>query len=383
PRDLVIVHDVTGSQGPYIAKTTKRCEEICLFLRRCGKLQPGVGLRVALIAFRDHPPMDNTFVTEDFGGFTYELEDVQRNLRKLTAAGGGDIPEAVTAALARAIHLNWRPDATKIVILITDAPPHGIGDPNDKIPGGDPDGYDPLILARQMAKENIILSMIACEPTLSGHAYANEFYEALARITTGVMFPLTDTNLLASFIIASTLETIDLNNLSRRYERFILDRKHAGKKLEEIAKEVFEELKRTGTMAVGIETDNPYTPARGKDIQFWQDAKDLAFARASLGNLTRYDPEGRFTEEYKKRRAAHPACAEVEITFRNNGSDRIEFMYYEDKPITGVILPEEVQPRLFQIDVPYNIHLSSATKENVVGRTFSKRDDMELAIYLL
>jgi len=138
--DLVIIHDVTGSQGPYIAKTTKRCEEICLCLRRCGKLQPGVGFRVALIAFRDHPPMDNTFVTEDFGGFTYELEDVQRNLRKLTAAGGGDIPEAVTAALARAIRLDWRPDATKVVILITDAPPHGIGDPNDKIPGGDPDG---------------------------------------------------------------------------------------------------------------------------------------------------------------------------------------------------------------------------------------------------
>jgi hypothetical protein len=139
-RDLVIIHDVTSSQGPYIAKTTKRCEEICLCLRRCGKLQPGIGFRVALIAFRDHPPMDNTFVTEDFGGFTYELEDVQRNLRKLTAAGGGDIPEAVTAALHRAFHLDWRTEATKIVILITDAPPHGIGDPNDKIPGGDPNG---------------------------------------------------------------------------------------------------------------------------------------------------------------------------------------------------------------------------------------------------
>lgn len=100
------------------------------------------------------------------------------------------------------------------------------------------------------------------------------------------MFPLTDTNLLASFIIASTLETIDLHTLSQRYERFILDRKHAGKKLEEIAKEVYEELKRTGTMAVGIETDNPYTPARGNDIQFWKEAKNLSFARANLRKLT-------------------------------------------------------------------------------------------------
>ena len=100
------------------------------------------------------------------------------------------------------------------------------------------------------------------------------------------MFPLTDTNLLASFIIASTLEAIDLKNLSLRYEGFVLSRKHAGKKPEEIAKELFEELKSTGTMAVGIETNNPYTPAREKDVQFWKHAKDLAFARANLGRLT-------------------------------------------------------------------------------------------------
>ena len=100
------------------------------------------------------------------------------------------------------------------------------------------------------------------------------------------MFPLTDTNLLAFFIIASTLEAISLDNLSQGFERFILERKHAGKKLEDIAKDVFEELKSSGAMAVGIEADNPYTPARGKDIQFWKDAKDLAFARANIRKLT-------------------------------------------------------------------------------------------------
>ena len=136
-RDLVIIQDATASQDPYIAKTTKRCEEICVFLRRCGKLQPGIGFRVALIAFRDH--RDN-FVTEDFGGFTYELEDIQRNLRQLKAEGGGDIPEAVTLALAHADGLDWRPDATKIAILITDAPPHGIGEPGDASPNGEPNG---------------------------------------------------------------------------------------------------------------------------------------------------------------------------------------------------------------------------------------------------
>ena len=81
-----------------------------------------------------------------------------------------------------------------------------------------------------------------------------------------------------------------------------------------------------------------------------------------------YSAEGRFTEEYRKRKALHPAGTEVEITFRNNGSERIEFEYFaDDKQITGVVLPDEVQLRLFQIDVPYNIRLSCGTKTKGVG----------------
>ena len=61
------------------------------------------------------------------------------NLSKLTARGGGDGPEAQTAALDKALNVEWRKDAAKIVVLITDAPPHGIGEANDLIPDGDPD----------------------------------------------------------------------------------------------------------------------------------------------------------------------------------------------------------------------------------------------------
>lgn len=61
------------------------------------------------------------------------------NLSKLVASGGGDGPEAQTAALNNALNMKWRKDAAKIVVLITDAPPHGIGESNDLIPDGDPD----------------------------------------------------------------------------------------------------------------------------------------------------------------------------------------------------------------------------------------------------
>jgi hypothetical protein len=56
---------------------------------------------------------------------------VHRDLSSLYASGGGDGPEAVTAALAEALNMDWRDHASKMVVLIADAPPHGIGEYGD------------------------------------------------------------------------------------------------------------------------------------------------------------------------------------------------------------------------------------------------------------
>jgi hypothetical protein len=56
---------------------------------------------------------------------------MQKNLSSLIAAGGGDGPEAQTAALAEALQMDWAENAVKMVILITDSPPHGLGEKSD------------------------------------------------------------------------------------------------------------------------------------------------------------------------------------------------------------------------------------------------------------
>lgn len=67
-------------------------------------------------------------VWADTVGFTTDVQQMKENLNSLFAAGGGDGPEAMTAALKAAVDLDWRADAAKMCILITDAPPHGIGE---------------------------------------------------------------------------------------------------------------------------------------------------------------------------------------------------------------------------------------------------------------
>ena len=87
-------------------------------------------LRIGIIAFRDHPPQDHTYITRNFG-FSSDPKHIQEHLKSLYAAGGGDGPEAVTAALGEALDMPWRPTASKMVVLIADAPPHGIGEYGD------------------------------------------------------------------------------------------------------------------------------------------------------------------------------------------------------------------------------------------------------------
>ena len=132
--DIVCFQDCTGSQGSYISSATKNIEEICANIFASGKLVHQEDLRVGLVAFRDHPPQDHTYVTKT-NPFTSDIKQVHQVLKTLYASGGGDGPEAVTAALGEALNMDWRENASKMVVLIADAPPHGIGEFGDGVSG--------------------------------------------------------------------------------------------------------------------------------------------------------------------------------------------------------------------------------------------------------
>merc|ERR1719453_495271 len=108
------------------------------------------------------------------------------------ATGGGDGPEAVATALHCADLLDWREDAARIAVLITDAPPHGIEDGcSDNFPNGDPGCRDCLEIARALADKDVTIYTVACEPSVtSQYVYCRDFLEGLADITGGMLVPL-------------------------------------------------------------------------------------------------------------------------------------------------------------------------------------------------
>jgi len=298
--DLVFVQDCTGSQGSYISSATKNIEEICNHIYESGKLQAREDLRIGLVAYRDHPPQDHTYVTKNFG-FSSDISQVHRDLSSLYASGGGDGPEAVTAALAEAVSMDWRPNASKMIVLIADAPPHGIGEYGDGFDEGSPDGHDPLQLARVMASRGITLFFVACEPALSGYSYATDFFQAITNITSGLMLPLTTADLLTHAIVGSVLENLDMERLVREVGEAVSQRILGNNEsVDDVARELHERLllRNESTKRVVIESIYRESEEAKHNVSVYMQAPSLAEARPLLKRV----PGTRFTEKYHSAR---------------------------------------------------------------------------------
>ncbi|KAF8073770.1 hypothetical protein FPV67DRAFT_1479214 [Lyophyllum atratum] len=300
--DLVFIQDCTGSQGSYITSATKNIEQICAHIFESGKLQSPEDLRVGLVAFRDHPPQDHTYIVKNFG-FSSDISKVHNHLSGLYASGGGDGPEAVTAAMAEALGMEWREKSSKMIVLIADAPPHGIGEYGDGFDDGSPDGYDPLQLARQMASRGIPLFFVACEPALSGYSYATDFYQAITDITSGLMLPLTTADLLAHAIVGSVLENLDMERLVREVGHAVAARILGNNEsVDDVARELHEKLllRNESTKKVVIESIYKESEEAKHNVAVFTQAPSLAEARPLLKRVH----GTRFTDKYLQARQA-------------------------------------------------------------------------------
>ncbi len=119
--DLVVVMDTTGSMRHELEDVQQNLLGIIRVLHR---LAPS--LHVGFVAFKDR---EDDYYMREFPLTAMDAGNTRRILsfvEMLNASGGGDTPEPVAAALARAVAMNWRPDAAGRIIVVGDAPSHRI-----------------------------------------------------------------------------------------------------------------------------------------------------------------------------------------------------------------------------------------------------------------
>jgi hypothetical protein len=114
--DIVIAFDSTGSMGGEIGQVKGQIEEIGKALV---KLVPKA--RISLCTYRDH---GDEYLVRGIP-LTSDIQKVATFLDRVSAADGGDIPEAVEEGLRWSIEQNeFRPRARKVILIFGDAPPH-------------------------------------------------------------------------------------------------------------------------------------------------------------------------------------------------------------------------------------------------------------------
>jgi hypothetical protein len=184
--DLVFCVDITSSMTPFIDAARAQMLRILEELR--GAL--GEGLRVAVVAYRDHGS-EPLLETSPFGTSAEDTTAFLKSLLVRSAPSNTDSAEAVFTGLAACVALPWREGAYRTLVLVGDAPPHACGANAppfpDRFPTGDPSGFDLDGMANRLEEEGIFLHALAMVPSLNRHhdAVLERAFERLAVSTGG------------------------------------------------------------------------------------------------------------------------------------------------------------------------------------------------------
>eukprot|EP00759_Apiculatamorpha_spiralis_P038516 PhF_6_TR37668/c1_g1_i1/m.56057 len=261
--DLAFCCDCTGSMSSYLRSAQDNILNISQKIHEQAK----ASVRYGLVKYRDHPPQDKTFVTETFP-FTPDIEIMKNNVNTMKAAGGGDGPESVCCGLHEVLHLDWRPNSTKVCVLISDAPPHGLGEEGDGFANGCPDGRDPLKICREMAERGVVVYAVAVEPILStSYKFARDFMMAIARLTEGKFLPLGKADILAQVIVSGALEGLNLDGVWAEMEKQVAEeaaKKGEALKMEDMVARTHAKVaeSRATHATEHVEVSNPYMDDR-------------------------------------------------------------------------------------------------------------------------
>ncbi len=111
---------MTAGQGKYCQVFRNCCKDVCYALEKSGLLDRNRVLHSAVVTFSNKEENDN-YVTRD--GFTGDINAMLSSLNNLPGAP----PTGLTSALDSTLKLQWRPNSIKITVVISDAPPHVVG----------------------------------------------------------------------------------------------------------------------------------------------------------------------------------------------------------------------------------------------------------------
>ncbi|KAM9971669.1 hypothetical protein ACTFIW_011652 [Dictyostelium discoideum] len=147
---LCLMMDCTGSMGSWIKESK---EKIISLTGLLANSYVGLELNASFIGYRDITDSNRFEVVP----FTTDMGYLASKINEVVPIGGGDTPEDIAGAFLQVNNLSWKPNHTKLVVHIGDAPCHGKQYHNcdDSYPDGDPSGLVPEKLLQTLSSKSV------------------------------------------------------------------------------------------------------------------------------------------------------------------------------------------------------------------------------------
>ncbi|MBO5539696.1 MAG: VWA domain-containing protein [Muribaculaceae bacterium] len=192
--DMIIAFDTTGSMAMYIEAVRKEVAELVPRL-----FKDNDNLRLGIVAFGDYCDMESA---TEFGDAyqclmpTENENDIIKFVRNTRDTSGGDGDEFYELVIKKIVdETPWRDDATKVILLISDAAPHPLGYTyRDRVVGNQIDW-------RKEAEKAAIKGIKIDTVTITDEPW----YKELSRMTNGVSVPFESGYKTARLVEAATL----------------------------------------------------------------------------------------------------------------------------------------------------------------------------------
>ena len=192
--DMVIAFDTTGSMAAYIGAVRKEVSELVPRL-----FKDNENLRLGIVAFGDYCDMKSA---SEFGDAyqclmpTANENDIIKFVRETKDTNGGDGDEFYELVIKKIVEETpWRENATKAILLISDANPHPLGYTYKNYVVGNQ--IDWRKEAEKAACEKIKIDTV----TITNEAW----YKELSRMTNGISVPFESGYKNARLVEAATM----------------------------------------------------------------------------------------------------------------------------------------------------------------------------------
>lgn len=120
--DVTLTFDTTGSMYSYLRKVRQELNYLSQEIKQAISQS-----KIGVIAYGDYCDAQTTYVTKVLN-LSDNYQDISQFIQQVKATHGGDFPESVEEALYEANQLNWRLGSRRAMVLVGDAPPHGVVD---------------------------------------------------------------------------------------------------------------------------------------------------------------------------------------------------------------------------------------------------------------